>query len=365
MHKLPNLYFLRFFLAITVVIYHLPITSRRIGVPEFDDISFIHKGGVAVFYFFSLSGFLIIRNLYLEYKRTETIDLKKFFGRRIGRLWPVYYLVIVLGLFIQQVLIPLLGVGYQLDYSVKELLLYYVFFLPNVFNDMHKVGGILNITWSIGIEEQFYLLFPLIFLIFRKNIKLALSILLVILISILFVYKAFYRYENFYFYFILAGLFAILAEEGKLNFMKSKLLRIVLIVLFLASFFTDIFVFRDVRYTHMANLIISNLLIVSLAYYPIIVLDKLKLNYLGEISYGIYMYHMIVTTFYLYAVKQFNLAKYFGEGLLIVINNIIIIAVTLFVSHLSYRYFETLFYKKRLRIPFKEKFARVGRIFSR
>jgi len=65
MHKLPNLYFLRFFLALTVIIYHLPITSQNIGIDFYDNFPIFHKGGVAVFYFFSLSGFLIIRNLYL------------------------------------------------------------------------------------------------------------------------------------------------------------------------------------------------------------------------------------------------------------------------------------------------------------
>lgn len=355
MNKLPNLYFLRFFLALIVVIYHLPITSQNIGLPYFNDQPIFHKGGVAVYYFFSLSGFLIIRNLYIEYVKNGNINLKKFFARRISRLWPVYYLVIILGLLIYHILIPALGVNYQTDYNVKELIMYYIFFLPNVFNDMHKVGGILNITWSIGIEEQFYLLFPIIFLVFRKKIKLALGILLFLLVGMLFIYKEFYVFENFYFYFILGGLFAILAEEGKLTVFNNKILSILFILLFLASFFTNIFAFHDMKLTHLANLIISNCLIVSLAYYPFITLDKLKLNYLGEISYGIYMYHMIIITFYLYAIKQFNIDKYFNNNILILINNVVVICITMFVSHLSYKYFETLFYKKRFRFPFYKK----------
>lgn len=49
MNKLPNLYFLRFFLALIVVIYHLPITSQNIGLPYFNDQPIFHKGGVAVY----------------------------------------------------------------------------------------------------------------------------------------------------------------------------------------------------------------------------------------------------------------------------------------------------------------------------
>jgi peptidoglycan/LPS O-acetylase OafA/YrhL len=345
MNKLPNLYFLRFFLATLVVLYHLPLTSKNLGLPYFDDFAILKKGGIAVYYFFSLSGFLIIRNLYLEYKKNYTIDLKKFFKRRISRLWPVYYLVILIGIILYDVIIPLLGVDYKTNYSLTELLLYYVCFLPNVFNLYHKVGGILNITWSIGIEEQFYLIFPLYFLLFKKNIKLALVLLLVLLIALLFFYTEFYIYQNYYFYFILAGIFAILAEEGKLNFLKSKILRLIVLTFFLVSFFSDVLVFDDLRFTHLANLIISNLLIVSLAYYPIVLFDKLRLNYFGEISYGLYMYHMIVITIYLYTIKKTKLENYINPIIFVIINNIVVLIFTLFVSHLSYRYFETLFKK--------------------
>lgn len=346
MHKLPNLYFLRFFLALTVIIYHLPITSQNIGIDFYDNFPIFHKGGVAVFYFFSLSGFLIIRNLYLENKRDGNISLLKFFKRRILRLWPVYYLVILFGILTYNVLIPAIGVDYAVNYSVKEQLLFYLFFLPNVFNHYHKVGGILNITWSIGIEEQFYLLFPFIFLIFRRRIIIALGILLIFLLILFVLSNQFYVYQNLYFYFILGGLFAILAEKGKLSFFKNKSFQVLILSAFLANFLTDVFVFTDYRLTHLSQLLISNCLIVSIAYYPLFYLDKLKLNYFGEISYGIYMYHMIVTTFYLYAIKKFNISNYFNEVNLIILNNVIIISLTILISHLSYKYFETLFLKK-------------------
>ena len=359
MQKLPNLYFLRFFLAITVVIYHIPDTSKNIGLAFFNDLAIFHKGGVAVYYFFSLSGFLIIRNLYLENNR-GWVNLRKFFVRRMLRLWPLYYVVIIFGLFTYQVLIPILGVNYETDYSVKELLLYYIFFLPNVFNALYKVGGILNITWSIGIEEQFYIIFPFIFLMFRKNIKMSLFTLLLLLLSILFINESFYKHQNYYFYFIAGGLFAILAEQGRLVFLKSRFISA--LILFLVTFFTNLFVFKDGRYSHIAYLLIANLLIVSLAYYPIFLFDKLKLNYLGEISYGIYMLHMIVTTFWLYGIKVIDLDTYLDDTFLIALNNVVILAVTIYLSHLSYKYFESLFTQQnylKLKASFKKKYLKV------
>ncbi|MDD2674385.1 MAG: acyltransferase [Flavobacterium sp.] len=346
MKQLPNLYVLRFFLALMVILYHLPNTSQNIGLNYFDNLPIFHKGGVAVFYFFSLSGFLITRNLYGEHQKNGHIKLKKFFKRRMLKLWPVYYLILIIGIFIYQVLIPAMGVQYEIDYSLKKLLLYYFFFLPNVFNELNKVGGILNITWSIGVEEQFYLLFPFVFLIFRKNIVTALSILLILLVTVFIIVPEFYVYQNFYFYFILGGLCAILAEQGKLTLFKNRGFQLLIYMAFLATFFTDILVFKDQRWTHVSQLLISNSLIVALAYFPCVYLDKLKLNYLGEISYGIYMYHMIVMTFYLYAIKTFQLELYFNSALLILLNNLIVIGITIFISHLSYTYFETLFLKK-------------------
>lgn len=361
MYKLPNLYFLRFFLATIVVIYHLPITSKNIGISFFDDLAIFHKGEVAVFYFFSLSGFLIIRNLYIEYRHSGSINLKNFFQRRMLRLWPLYYLTILCGIFIYAVLIPFLGVNYYLNYNLNDLFLYYIFFLPNVYNGMYKVGGILNITWSIGIEEQFYLIFPFFFLIFKNNIKLALFILFCILIATLFFYQIFYTYKNFYFYFIFGGLFAILAEDNKLVFLKNNSLRLLILILFGATFFTNFFVFSDVRISHIVYLLVANLLIVSLAYYPIILLDKLNLNYLGEISYGIYMLHMIVTTFYLYVIKIFNFDLYINKTFLIILNNVFIIFATTFLAHLSFKYFESFFTIKKYLIIKKYIYSKFNR----
>jgi len=345
-----------FFLALMVVLYHLPITAKNIGIPFYDNLPIFHKGGVAVSYFFSLSGFLIIRNLYLENEKNGNISLLKFFKRRMLRLWPVYYLVILLGLITYQILIPALGINYKVDYSLKEQLLYYVFFLPNIFNHFNKVGGILNITWSIGVEEQFYLLFPFIFLIARKKIVPILAILVILLLALFFIYEELYVYQNLYFYFIFGGLFAILAQQRKLSFFKNKIVQILIFSTFIFSFFTNIFIFEDNRLTHLSQLIISNCLIVSLAYYPLFYLDKLKLNYFGEISYGIYMYHMIVTTFYLYATKMLNLTAYFSDALIIIINNFFVFSFTIFFAHISYRYFETRFLREKI-VQIKNPFA--------
>lgn len=348
MNILPNLFSLRFFLAITVVLFHIPITSYTIGLPFFNALPIFNKGLIAVNFFFSLSGFLIARNLYIEYQKNGTLNLLVFYQKRIRRLWPVYYLVILIGILLYHIVLPLIGIDHKINYNLFDLCMHYLFFIPNVFNANFKVGGILNITWSVGIEEQFYIFFPLLFLFFKKKIKGILFILLIIFLGFLIFYKDFYFYRSYFFYFILGGLLALFAEEGKLHFLRYKIINIIIILLFTLNFFTDFFTFyTNMTFHHIFNLIVSNLFIVSIAYFPLFKLDGLKINYFGQISYGIYLYHMIITSVYLYTIKFFKMDEMINGSILIIVNNVVVIAITLFISHLSYQYFEKLFYVKR------------------
>ena len=74
--RLPNLTGLRFVLAVLVVIFHIPQFFQNRGLPFYNDFAVFHKGSEAVFMFFSLSGFLIIRQLYVEKRANNTIKIK-------------------------------------------------------------------------------------------------------------------------------------------------------------------------------------------------------------------------------------------------------------------------------------------------
>ena len=104
--------------------------------------------------FFVLSGFLIIRLIYRA-KTRNTFSIKDFYVRRILRIFPLYYLVLGFGLLFYNVLLPFLNIPFEINYTWKEALFYNIFFLPNVFAQLYEPGGILEILWSIGNEEQF------------------------------------------------------------------------------------------------------------------------------------------------------------------------------------------------------------------
>ena len=180
MKRLPNLDALRFVLTILVLMFHLPQLCKNQGLPYFDDLPIFHRGIESVYMFFALSGFLIIRLIYLE-KLNGIFSMKKFYMRRILRIFPLYYLIMFFGFVFYQVILPMLNIPFENNYNLGEGILLCVFFLPNVFGSLYKPGGILEILWSIGIEEQFYLLIaPLMFFIKPKRILFALVLLTIL-----------------------------------------------------------------------------------------------------------------------------------------------------------------------------------------
>ena len=155
---LPGLNGLRFIAALLVIARHASQSAIKIGV--YHDVSsktiFFDRGLAAVDLFFTLSGFLITYLLLQEIANTGTVSLKGFYIRRMCRIWPLYYLVLVLGWVLLSVVFPrLYGETYFTFNQVKGFLLF-LFFMPLWMASFYKVGMLL-VLWSIGVEEQFYL----------------------------------------------------------------------------------------------------------------------------------------------------------------------------------------------------------------
>lgn len=119
MNRLPNLDPLRFFLASFVLLFHLPQLSANQGLPYFDGLPIYHRGLEAVYMFFVLSGFLIIRLIYRA-KMRDAFSIKDFYIRRILRIFPLYYLVLGFGLLFYNVILPFLNIPFEINYTWKE-----------------------------------------------------------------------------------------------------------------------------------------------------------------------------------------------------------------------------------------------------
>lgn len=198
-NKLYHLDGLRFILAGMVFYFHAEMSKAFF--PELDIIGprkpIMLGAETAVTGFFALSGFLITFLLLKEQARRAisgierpAISLKNFYIRRLLRIWPVYYISILLYI----VILPNTDLVTLLDYDLgnkvesfalntnfpvwaKYLLL--LLFLPHL---LFAIGVFFPGAhiWSIGVEEQFYLGWPLLFRNRKINLKKAILAVIVI-----------------------------------------------------------------------------------------------------------------------------------------------------------------------------------------
>lgn len=151
--------------AVAILLVILAHTVLSYGAPDY--IAPLQFGGTGVDLFFVLSGWLLGGLLFKEAEKYGQIDVKRFLLRRWMRTIPAYYAVLALS--ISQRYLTKDDVTFPWEYFV---------FLQN-YNDPIEF---FNISWSLGVEEQFYLLIaPLLFLLTQKNKKTTTITLLVML----------------------------------------------------------------------------------------------------------------------------------------------------------------------------------------
>jgi len=131
----------------------LLVLMSHAGSWSADARDFAMVGNAGVTLFFTLSGFLITALLIEERQRTRRVDLTAFYGRRVRRLLPAFL-----------VFLPLAGAPLVVQHRWPDLV-GVVFYVGNW---IRAAGGVpllgLSHTWSLSIEEQFYLVWPIAFL---------------------------------------------------------------------------------------------------------------------------------------------------------------------------------------------------------
>ena len=355
--QIPNLTPIRFLLAFLVIIFHVHQFSENRGFPFYNDLAIFHKGTEAVYMFFSLSGFLIINQLFKEKKQTHTINLKGFYLRRILRIFPLYYLILTFGFLYYRLILPSFGYEVESNYNLLSGILLTATFFPNIFST-YSPGGIIEILWSIGVEEQFYILIAPVFLLLPlKRIVLFLLLFTVVYFLLYFSDFAVFlkKYNMLFFYFSFSGICAILSTQKTVQFFVQKL-RYVIFILCILYFTTSLF--KDNLNTLLYQLfsfVLFGFTLLALAKKPIKLLQNKAINYLGKISYGLYMFHPIaiqlVGFIYLKILSKF----YLQAALDIFLINILVVLVTIILSHFSYKYYESYFLNLKQKPDIKRK----------
>lgn len=254
-------------------------------------------------------------------------------------------------------ILPVLGIPFENNYNLTNAVLLGTFFLPNVMSKLYMPGGILEVLWSIGIEEQFYIIVaPLLFIINKHRILQTLLILTTVYFIVFHLefFNILQEYIMVFFFLFFGGIIAILEDKKQLEFLKKSLIFPVLItVLTVLYFTTSLFEFESIFLFNLVTMVLFGCFIHSIAHNNkgIDIRDRM-LNYFGQISYGIYMYHVIALNTVVFLFLKVEWLKTFSDNMTIILINILTFALTIFMAHLSYRYFETYFLK--LKNKFRE-----------
>jgi peptidoglycan/LPS O-acetylase OafA/YrhL len=345
----PGLNILRFYAAISVVIAH---TSNNFGElrtrpAHYDLLNWIALDAQgAVTFFFVLSGFLITCLLLREHEETGDISVTRFYIRRMLRIWPLYYFIC----FIALVVFPfLLGQEYSLTSIPIYRVALVLFMLPNFAGALGALGHL----WSIGVEEQFYLVWPWVVRNRENFIRIAAGILIV---KIMIAPAVAYIHSDAVTPLFLALRFECMAigAIGAYLYHKNHPALHVLyswpIQVFSLAGLAFIAIV-DLPYNELSVLFVSIVTICIILNVTVNPSSRLRfenptINYLGQMSYGVYLYHypllyLILFTFNKLGVVENELYDFLLYSLTI--------GGTLLLAAISYRWLELPFLKLKAR----------------
>ncbi len=356
----PGLNGLRFIAAFFVLIHHNEQIKQIFQMENFWDVPFIEViGKLGVILFFVLSGFLITYLLLKEEEATGTIEVKKFYIRRMLRIWPLYYLLMGMGFFVFPYLALTQGpINYTALFSnYASNFIFFLFLMPNVAYILNSAIPFISQMWSVGVEEQFYFQWPLL----MKKVKNK----EVLLYSIIFFYLAvkfsgfalnkyvlgssgLKTFLSFWQLFnidcmAIGGLIAFYyfkKDEIKLKFLYHKFTQVFVISLLTILIALGI----HIPYFHYEfYAILFGILILNLATNPngILNLENRVLNFLGKISYGIYMLHPFAIFAGIKLLNMFAIDNFFVELVTVSL-------LTILIAYISYEFLEKYFIKRKI-----------------
>lgn len=350
-----NLNGLRFIGALMVFLFHACTINREVWGSFFDStpLLVIRKltsiGHYGVNLFFVLSGFLITYLLLKELKAKGRIQIGFFLVRRILRLWPLYFVIVLFGFFV----FPHLPFGTQTVHAFWR----YALFLSNfdeIIHGSHDSINFLTATWSVSIEEQFYIGWALIIGLLKwKSIRsFQWFFLLVILSSVVF------RFLN-------------TDNVSMLYYHSLSVISDMAIGGLLATWFfekTSIPFIRDLKKWQIAGIYLAGIgflflapkllpgklialeRIISGTFFAFVLIEQLmaknslfkadRIPYFeraGKLTYGFYLFHCIVIFYLCKTFEQFGMNQHAGWFILYFA---LLLGLNTVLSVVSYLYFE-------------------------
>ncbi len=360
---LEGLNTLRFIAATLVLVGHCNENLSGLGINWHSNCPILNKGSLAVGFFFVLSGFLLTDIAIKEYQQYGCINIKNFFLRRIFRILPLYYLAVLLAYLLLGVVYTVLSGSKYFSFSISEALPYHIFMLPNyVVAKWNGNLGSLYSLWSIGVEEQFYLVFPFFMQALLKSKNILFKIIIITIIFFWIYWLVSTRHFLFIsetgvlfirtlaFHCMLIGCtFSFLINNYKHYvswLIENRVFQVLILIFFIVSLILPA---KYDAYSIAHDIVFAFLiLIVSAKKNRLLNIEIRPLVYLGSISYGIYIYHPLLSyplrmiveklSFFRSVIIHFPAIYYLTE-----------LSLTIIIAHFSFTYFEKYFLSIRLK----------------
>jgi peptidoglycan/LPS O-acetylase OafA/YrhL len=307
--------------------------------------NYLPLGYLGVDLFFFISGFLITGTITKNYNNKNFLFLH-FYAKRFRRLAPsLLFVILIFSLTSFFILLPIDQKNFW--YSVISSL----FLVPNFFfwsqggyfGSENSIKTFLHF-WSLGVEFQFYLIFPflLIFLLkfFKKSIILVITVLIFFSIFLnIYLFKidgqnlAFFMLPNRLWEFLLGGLIVFLPKK-KINNFLNLILNIFIFITFIFIIFFS-FKFNIIFYIRDFLLLASVTSIIYLGTQNPNYIRSDVLQFFGKISYSLYLLHWPILV----------LVKYFLIREINIYETLFVLFISIMLSYLMYLYVENYFYK--------------------
>ena len=325
----------------------------------------VSGGFIGVDIFYVISGFLITGLLIREIERTGTINFKEFYARRFKRLLPTSFFVLAITALFSWLLIPATmrsSLGRDIIAAGLYVSNYLFAWWQADYQNLDATPSPVIHYWSLAVEEQFYLLWPLLILLFfvvatRLKKKIALTVLVAAVTALSFVFSI-YQTETspiWAFYSLPTrawelGLGALLVLLPPIK--TKKLVGLIGFVFVIAS----AFIFNETTAFPGLNAVLPVLgtvmLIATINSWPPFLNDVANsrlFQWLGEISYPLYLWHWPLLVLP---------STYFARPLA-VYERIIAIFATIVLADLTHRFIEEPFRKRKIlpTIVFKQSAA--------
>lgn len=310
-------------------------------------------GGHGVMIFFVLSGFLITWLLLEEQGNTGTVSLRNFYWRRTLRIFPAFYAFWFFLMFLT----------FQNGARPNAHAWSAFFYVSNYYSALntHPENG-LSHTWSLGVEEQFYLIWPAVFLVCRNNLRLMTRVLVGVIAAVV-IHRAVltfvFQVDESYIYsafdtrvdqLMVGCLLAVLLKRKALQRFWAIVCSHPLAPLVTIGLVAALMIFGRAITVHFREVVGYTLygLLYGVLIAQLIALSRTRLwswldsapaRFLGRISYPLYLYQQVT----LFPVRRV-LAEY-----PVAVQLAAAIAVTIVVASLSYYVIERPFLRMRHR----------------